>query len=150
VSRRVRRAAGLAAAALLVAACGDQPAAPPAGEKSAASAGAPAEKAPAPTDKPPLEASAAAPPAAAVSVSKGSVGKGKQIWLGQCVICHNPDPGKDGTLGPAVKGASPALLEAKVVRGEYPPGYKPKRPTKVMPPRPDLAPGVPDLAAYLQ
>ena len=75
---------------------------------------------------------------------------GQQIWLGQCVACHNPDPSKDGTLGPAVKGSSLALLEARVVRGEYPPGYKPKRPTKVMPPRPDLAPSMPDLAAYLQ
>lgn len=127
--RRVRRAAGVAAAALLVVACGDQPAPPPAREKSAASAPA---------------------SGAAVSVSKGSAEKGKQVWLGQCVACHNPDPAKDGTLGPAVKGASPALLEARVVRGEYPPGYKPKRPTRVMPPRPDLSPSVPDLAAYLQ
>ena len=89
-------------------------------------------------------------PAAAVTPPKGSAEKGKQVWLGQCVACHNPDPTKDGTLGPAVKGASLAVLEARVVRGEYPPGYKPKRPTKVMPPRPDLAPSVPDLAAYLQ
>jgi len=41
-------------------------------------------------------------------------------------------------------------VEARVVRGEYPSGYTPKRPTKVMPPRPDLAPSVADLAAYLQ
>lgn len=110
MKRRLRRAAGLTAAAWLAAACGDQP----------------------------------------VSSVKGSPEKGKQLWLGQCVACHNPDPAKDGTLGPAVKGSSPSLLEARVVRGEYPPGYTPKRPTKVMPPRPDLAPSVPDLAAYLQ
>ena len=135
MSRRVRRAAGLAAAALLVAACGDQPAAPPA-EKSAAST-------PAAT---PQKDVAVAPS----STPKGSPEKGKQVWLGQCVACHNPDPGKDGPLGPAVKGASPALLEARIVRGEYPPGYTPKRPSKVMPVRPDLAPSIPDLAAYLQ
>lgn len=145
--RRVRRAAGLTAAMLLVAACGDQPAPPPAAEKSAASAPALAEKSPAPAEKAPLPPAARA---AAAPASKGSAEKGKQIWLGQCVACHNPDPAKDGTLGPAVKGASPTLLEARVLRGEYPPGYKPKRPTKVMPPRPDLAPSIPDLAAYLQ
>ena len=138
--RGVRRAAGLAAAMLVVAACGDQP--PPPGAKSAPPA--PSASAPAPAEKAPVEPVAAVPP------SRGSADKGKQVWLGQCVACHNPDPTKDGPLGPAVKGASPALLEARVVHGEYPPGYKPKRPTKVMPPRPDLAPSVPDLAAYLQ
>ena len=147
MKRRLRRAAGLAAAVWLAAACGDQPAPPPAAEKSAASAPtATTEKSgaatPAPAEKPPA--------AAAVSSVKGSPEKGKQLWLGQCVACHNPDPAKDGTLGPAVKGSSPSLLEARVVRGEYPPGYTPKRPTKVMPPRPDLALSVPDLAAYLQ
>ena len=145
--RGLRRAGGLAAALLLVAACGDQPAPPPAGEKSAETA---ATK-PTPAEKAPLKPAAAPPaPAVTASPSRGSAEKGKQVWLGQCVACHNPDPAKDGTLGPAVKGASPALLEARVVRGEYPPGYKPKRPTKVMPPRPDLAPSVPDLAVYLQ
>ena len=148
--RRLRRAAGLATAAWLAAACGDQPA-PPAGEKGATSAPAPAEQASAPPAKSRQESPAAAPaPAPAVSIAKGTPEKGKQVWLGQCVACHNPDPSKDGTLGPAVKGSSPSLLEARVVRGEYPPGYTPKRPTKVMPPRPDLAPSVPDLAAYLQ
>jgi mono/diheme cytochrome c family protein len=146
VRRGRRRAGGLAAALLLVTACGDQPAPPPAGEKSAEIA---AIK-PAPAGKAPVEPAAPPAPAASASPSRGSAEKGKQVWLGQCVACHNPDPTKDGTLGPAVKGASPALLEARVVRGEYPPAYKPKRPTKVMPPRPDLAPSVPDLAAYLQ
>ena len=75
--------------------------------------------------------------------------RGRQVWLAQCVACHNPDPAKDGPVGPAVKGASAELLEARIVRAEYPPGYTPKRSSKVMPARPDLAAGVPDLAAYL-
>jgi mono/diheme cytochrome c family protein len=149
VSGRVGAATALAAAALLGVACGDQPAPPPAGQKSGATAPTPAETSPAPAARPSLEPAPAAPTAKA-SPRMGSAEKGKQVWLGQCVACHNPDPARDGTLGPAVKGASPALLEARVVRGEYPPGYQPKRPTKVMPPRPDLASSVPDLAAYLQ
>jgi mono/diheme cytochrome c family protein len=80
----------------------------------------------------------------------GDPTKGRQIWLGQCVACHNADPGKDGPIGPAVKGASKDLLEARVVHATYPPGYKPKRETKVMPPRPDLVASIPDLAAYLR
>ena len=35
---------------------------------------------------------------------------------------------EDGSVGPAVAGASRELIEAKVLRGEYPPGYTPKRP----------------------
>jgi hypothetical protein len=42
------------------------------------------------------------------------------------------------------------LLEAKLVRGAYPPGHTPKRPTKIMPPQPGLAPDIPDLAAFLK
>ena len=122
--------------ALLVAGCGDQPAPQP--EKK--------ETAPASSSAP---VSSSAPPSPVIATA-GSADKGKQVWLGQCIACHNPDPTKDGPLGPAVKGASRALVEARVVRGEYPAGYTPKRPTKVMPPRPDLAPSVADLAAYLQ
>jgi mono/diheme cytochrome c family protein len=76
--------------------------------------------------------------------------RGRQIYLGQCIQCHNANPASAGPVGPAVKGASRELLEAKVLRGEYPTGYTPKRPTKVMPPQPNLAPDIPALAAYLK
>jgi mono/diheme cytochrome c family protein len=85
----------------------------------------------------------------AVPAGSGDAGKGKQVWLSQCVVCHNPDPSKDGPVGPAVKGASKDLLEARVLHASYPPGYAPKRPTKVMPARPDLAQSLPDLLAFL-
>ena len=114
---------GPVAAALLLAACGDSPPAP-SGPTTAAPAGA--------------------------TRTPASAEKGKQTWLAQCIACHNPDPSKDGPLGPAVKGSSRELLEARVVQGTYPTGYTPKRPSKVMPPRPDLAASIPDLAAYLQ
>jgi len=76
--------------------------------------------------------------------------RGKQVYLTECIACHNIDPAKDGPLGPAVKGSSQELLEAKVLRGSYPPGYTPKRPTALMPPIPKLAPKIPDLAAFLR
>ncbi len=75
--------------------------------------------------------------------------RGRQVYQSQCTQCHAPDPSQAGALGPPVKGASQALLEAKVVRGEYPPGYAPKRPTKVMAPLPALAPDIAALTAYL-
>jgi len=102
-----------------------------------------------PDDKPPATGSSgggAAPPAAA----GGDVAKGKQVWLAQCAVCHGGDPAKDGPVGPAVKGSPQALIEARVVHASYPPGYRSKRDTKVMPARPDLAASIPDLTAYLR
>ncbi len=102
-------------------------------------------------DKPPPErqgsTGATTAPAPA---GKPDAEKGRQVWLSQCVACHNVDPAKDGPVGPAVKGSSRELLEARVLRAQYPPGYKPKRDSKVMPARPDLEASIPDLAAYLQ
>ena len=149
------RRAGLLAAALLLAACGqDDKPAPGASPAPTASAPAPAPPsqapapvAPAPQTQPPHTP---APPGKAASAAAGNAEKGRQVYLGQCVACHNRDPAKDGPLGPAVKGSSPELVEARVVRGEYPAGYTPKRPSKVMPVRPDLAASISDLAVYLR
>ncbi|MGH7312915.1 MAG: c-type cytochrome [Candidatus Rokuibacteriota bacterium] len=76
--------------------------------------------------------------------------RGRQAYLTQCPACHGPDPAQAGPLGPPVKGSSRELLEAKVLRGTYPPGYRPKRPTSLMPPQPTLAPDIPALAEYLE
>ena len=75
--------------------------------------------------------------------------RGKQVYLANCTACHHVDPSKTGPVGPAVKGASRDLLEARVLRGTYPEGYKPKRETHTMQPLPQLEPQLDDLAAYL-
>ena len=76
--------------------------------------------------------------------------RGRQVYQAQCIACHNSDPAQPGAVGPAVKGPSEELLRAKVLQGAYPPGYTPKRPTKVMQPMPQLANEIPALAAYLR
>jgi mono/diheme cytochrome c family protein len=125
-SRRSVRRAALLAAAVLLAGCGE-------------------DSKPAPTAAPP-----SGPPAPAATGAVADATKGRQVWIAQCVACHNNDPARDGPLGPAVKGSSRELLEARVLRSEYPPGYRPKRDSRVMPPRPDLKDSIPDLAAYLR
>jgi mono/diheme cytochrome c family protein len=75
--------------------------------------------------------------------------RGRQIYLSQCIACHNPDPALAGPVGPLIKGSSRELLEAKLLRGTYPPGYAPKRPTTVMPPQPALAGDIENLTAFL-
>ena len=76
--------------------------------------------------------------------------RGRVVYNSQCTACHAFDPSQPGPVGPEVKGSSQALLEAKIVRGTYPPGYTPKRPTSAMPPQPQVAGDIPALAAYLQ
>ena len=76
--------------------------------------------------------------------------RGRTVYNSQCTACHSFDPSQPGAVGPEVKGSSRDLLEAKVVRGTYPPGYKPKRSTSVMPPQAQVAPDIPALSAYLK
>jgi mono/diheme cytochrome c family protein len=78
-----------------------------------------------------------------------SADHGRKIYQNVCIACHNNDPNLDGSIGPANSGASLALLEAKVIHGQYPPGYKPKRETHAMPTFPYLKKDLPDLVAYL-
>jgi mono/diheme cytochrome c family protein len=75
---------------------------------------------------------------------------GKRIYLANCIACHNQDPAKEGTLGPAVAGSSLELVEARILRAAYPPGYTPKRDSHLMPAQPFLKGDVPALAAYLE
>ena len=77
------------------------------------------------------------------------LGQGKTIYQNICIACHDADPTRDGSLGPAVAGSSRELLEARVIRGEYPSGYAPKRPSQTMPKFEYLADGIDALAAYL-
>jgi mono/diheme cytochrome c family protein len=76
--------------------------------------------------------------------------RGRAVFVANCVACHNSDPSKDGPLGPAIRGSAQELIEARVLRSEYPPHYKPKRTTKLMPSFPYLKEEVPYIAAYLR
>ena len=76
--------------------------------------------------------------------------RGRATYVANCVACHNNDPTKDGPIGPAIQGSSKELLEGRVLTTSYPEGYKPKRPTKVMPQFPFLKEEIPYLAAYLR
>jgi mono/diheme cytochrome c family protein len=76
--------------------------------------------------------------------------RGRQIYLAQCIACHNADPALPGAVGPDVRGSSRELLAAKLLSGTYPPGYPPKRPTTLMPRQPGLEPDLASLAAFLK
>ena len=78
-----------------------------------------------------------------------AVARGEKIYRNICVVCHNADPNQAGPLGPANAGASRELLEAKLLRGEYPAGYTPQRNTQQMPRFEFLEPNLDDIAAFL-
>lgn len=75
--------------------------------------------------------------------------RGRSIYLGNCAACHNSDPTKDGSVGPAIAGSTLELVTARVLNASYPPNYKPKRNTKAMPAQPYLKSAIPDLVAFL-
>jgi mono/diheme cytochrome c family protein len=75
--------------------------------------------------------------------------QGQRVYQNVCIACHNGDPTKDGSAGPAIAGSSRELIEARVVHGSYPPAYTPKRPGNAMPRFEYLAKDVDALAAYL-
>jgi mono/diheme cytochrome c family protein len=75
--------------------------------------------------------------------------RGEKIYRNICVVCHNADPNQPGSQGPAIAGASRELLEAKLLRGEYPAGYTPQRDTQQMPRFEFLEPNLDDIAGFL-
>ena len=76
--------------------------------------------------------------------------RGRATYMANCAACHNNDPSMNGSIGPAIKGSSRALLEYRVLGPKYPPGYTPKRNTRIMPAFPSLKAEVPYLAEYLR
>jgi mono/diheme cytochrome c family protein len=75
--------------------------------------------------------------------------EGERVYQNVCIACHHGNPARDGALGPAIAGSSRELLEAKVLRGQYPPGYTPKRESAAMPRFEYLAAEIGALEAYL-
>ena len=76
--------------------------------------------------------------------------RGRSVYMANCIACHAPDPSQEGGLGPAVVGASRELLEARVLRAEYPPGYTPKKTTQMMIPLQHLETEIDALFAFLK
>lgn len=66
-------------------------------------------------------------------VTSRPMSSGEKIYQRDCATCHNPDPRLQGNIGPAIWGSSKDLLTSKMLEGEYPIFYSPKRTTNVMP-----------------
>ncbi|MBX7232409.1 MAG: cytochrome c [Bdellovibrionales bacterium] len=73
-----------------------------------------------------------------VEAKMNLVSQGRVTYQTNCIACHNMNPAKDGSLGPAIKNSSLELITARVLKAEYPPKYNPKRNSKLMQPMPQL------------
>ena len=82
-------------------------------------------------------------------MAAGDPAKGQVIFNTICQACHGPDPKKDGPLGPAIHGSTRELVESRVLTAKYPPGYKPKRDTSLMPPFPQYKDDIDNITAFL-
>ena len=78
-----------------------------------------------------------------------SVDRGRAVYQTQCIACHHSDPHKPGSIGPDVFGSSKELLAARILKGEYPPGYLPKRSTHSMVALPHLKNEIDSIHAFL-
>ncbi len=75
--------------------------------------------------------------------------QGKKSYNTNCTACHSSNPSKDGSLGPAVSGASYSLLETRILHASYPSDYQPKRKTNIMQALPYLKNDLKALEFYL-
>ena len=87
--------------------------------------------------------------APAAGSTEALVSRGRTVYQTNCTACHNADPKRPGSIGPELFGSSKELIEARVMRAEYPAGYKPKRETKTMAALPHLKAEIDALHAYL-
>jgi mono/diheme cytochrome c family protein len=91
---------------------------------------------------------------AQIKVDQATLDKGKRLYLSNCIQCHNKDPNLKGSLGPELVDASLEIVYAKVMTGVYPaklpPGFVPKRSSKVMRKIPKLEKDIPAIHAWIQ
>ena len=75
--------------------------------------------------------------------------RGRMVYFANCVSCHNNNPKKPGSIGPEVYGVSIDVLTQKIVSGNYPENYRPKRKSKIMPSMPHLNKEISNLHAFI-
>lgn len=75
--------------------------------------------------------------------------RGKAVYLSNCTACHNQDPRSQGSIGPELINPSLELITARLLYQSYPPGYKPKRTSHLMPAMPFLESDLSAIHAYL-
>lgn len=78
------------------------------------------------------------------------VQRGRTLYNAQCITCHNTNPALEGPLGPPVSGSSIELLKTKILQGNYPEKYTPKRDTRLMPKLPLTEEDISALAEFLK
>jgi mono/diheme cytochrome c family protein len=77
------------------------------------------------------------------------IARGRAVYAANCAACHASNPKLQGSQGPDVWGSSKELLTARIINGNYPEGYKPKRESAIMPAMPHVKNDIDGLHAFL-
>ena len=85
-----------------------------------------------------------------IPTNQVDIQEGKRVYIINCVRCHNRDPNKAGAIGPELATSPLEVFRTKVPKGTYPSGYRPKRPTKIMPRLPHLTNKVDQVYKYIE
>ncbi len=95
-----------------------------------------------------------AAPVAPVRTMQETLDLGKKLYFSNCISCHNKDPNIKGGIGPEMVDAPLEVMTSKVMTGLYPeklpPGFVPKRKTKMMKKIVKLQNDIPAIHAYVQ
>lgn len=82
------------------------------------------------------------------------INRGRQLYLSNCISCHNKDPNLKGPIGPEMIDAPLEVMTSKVMTGAYPAklplGFVPKRKSKLMRKIPKLEKEIPLIYEYVQ
>ena len=88
------------------------------------------------------------------SPTQAEIDKGRRIYFSNCISCHNKDPNLKGAIGPEIINVPYEVLESKILTGKYPeklpPGFIPKRKTKLMKPIPKIKDDIKALHAWIE
>ena len=85
----------------------------------------------------------------APSSQEDLLARGRSIYQTSCTSCHNANPNLDGSVGPAVANSPRELIERRVIYGDYPVGFTPKRQSHLMVALPHLKAEIEALFVYL-
>lgn len=76
--------------------------------------------------------------------------EGRRLYIANCIRCHNSNPRQPGVIGPELYTTPLDVFRTKVPNGVYPPGYRSKRSSKVMPRFPNLTSKVDWIYNYIR
>lgn len=89
-----------------------------------------------------------------IVADQATLDRGKNLYMKNCLQCHNRDPNKKGPIGPEIVDAPLEVMTSKIMTSNYPSplpeGFVPKRKSHAMRAIPKLKDDIPAIHAWVQ